>query len=43
VDRQVAEPPAESLLVFGRHVLVTEHDDLVLDEGVVDGLECCVI
>lgn len=39
VDVELAEAPAERLLLVGRQVLVAEEDDPVLDEAVVDRLE----
>src|SRR5262250_1346739 len=39
MDVELAEAPAESLVLIGSEVLIAEEDDPVVDEGVVDPLE----
>ena len=39
MNGQLAEAPAEGLVLIDGELLIAEEDHAVLDEGVVDGLE----
>src|SRR5262252_1625640 len=43
MDVELAEAPAEGLVLIGSEVLIAEEDDPVVDEGVVDPLEGSVV
>jgi hypothetical protein len=42
MNSQFAEPPAEIDQIVGRDLLIAKDDQLVLDQSVLDHIECLV-